>query len=52
MVKTNDTVIFDQNKLVILVFKKDSVVDLKAIRFFKSNSIQKTAVIDPRFLRP
>jgi hypothetical protein len=46
MVKTSDTVIFDQNKLVILVFKKDSVVDLKLSDFAKA-TIQKTATIDP-----
>jgi hypothetical protein len=46
MVKTSDTVIFDQNKLVILVFKKDSVVDLKISDFTKA-TIQKTAAIDP-----
>ena len=33
IVKTNDTVVFDQNKLVILVFKKDSIVDLKMTDF-------------------
>lgn len=46
MVKTSNTVIFDQNKLVILVFKKDSVVDLKLSDFAKA-TIQKTATIDP-----
>lgn len=46
MVKTSDTVIFDQNKLVILVFKKDSVVDLKLSDFTKA-TIQKIATIDP-----
>lgn len=45
-VKTNDTVVFDQNKLVILVFKKDSVVDLKLSDFSKA-TIQKTATIEP-----
>ncbi|HEX7492595.1 MAG TPA: hypothetical protein VF346_00110, partial [Bacteroidales bacterium] len=46
VVKTSDTVLFDQNKLVILVFKKDSVVDLKLSDFTKA-TIQKTAIIDP-----
>ena len=46
IVKTNDTVVFDQNKLVILVFKKDSVVDLKLTDFSKG-TIQRTATIDP-----
>ena len=46
VVKTSDTVVFDQNKLVILVFKKDSVVDLKLSDFTKA-TIQKTATIDP-----
>jgi hypothetical protein len=46
MVKTTDTVVFDQNKLVILVFKKDSVVDLKLSDFSKA-TIQKTATIKP-----
>jgi hypothetical protein len=46
MVKTSDTVIFDQNKLVILVFKKESVVDLLLSDFSKA-TIQKTATIDP-----
>ena len=46
MVKTSDTVIFDLNKLVILVFKKESVVDLKLSDFSKA-TIQKTATIDP-----
>jgi hypothetical protein len=46
MVKTNDTVTFDQNKLVILVFKKDDVIDLTQSDFAKA-TIQKTATIDP-----
>jgi hypothetical protein len=48
VVKKSDTVVFDQNKLVILVFKKDSVVDLKLSDFTKA-TIQKTATIDPNF---
>ena len=47
IVKTNETVVFDQNKLVILVFKKDSVVDLKLTDFSKGTLIQKIAAIDP-----
>lgn len=47
VVKTNDTVVFDQDKLVILVFRKDSVVDLKMTDFSKGTLIQKTATIDP-----
>jgi hypothetical protein len=47
MVKASDTVIFDQNKLVILVFKKDSVVDLKLSDFSKGTVIYKTATITP-----
>ena len=46
IVKTNDTVVFDQNKLVILVFKKDSVIDLKLTDFSKG-TIVRTATIDP-----
>lgn len=46
IVKTNDTVVFDQNKLVILVFKKDSIVDLK-LTDFSEGTIQRTATIDP-----
>jgi len=46
VVKKSDTVVFDQNKLVILVFKKDSVVDLKLSDFTKA-TILKTATIDP-----
>jgi hypothetical protein len=45
-VKTSDTVVFDQDKLVILVFKKDSVIDLKLSDFTKA-TIQKTATIEP-----
>ena len=47
MVKASDTVTFDQNKLVILVFKKDSVVDLKLSDFSKGTVIYKTATITP-----
>ena len=46
IVKTNDTVVFDQNKLVILVFKKDSVIDLKLTDFSKG-TIQRTATFGP-----
>lgn len=33
MVKSNDTLVFDQNNFVKLVFKKDSVIDLKLTDF-------------------
>ena len=46
MVKPNDTVVFDQFKLVTLVFKKDSIVDLKPTDFTKA-TIVKTATIEP-----
>ena len=46
MVKASDTVVFDQNKLVTLVFRKDSVVDLKLSDFAKG-TVVKTATIDP-----
>jgi hypothetical protein len=46
MVKPTDTIVFDQNKLVTLIFKKDSIVDLKLSDFAKG-TIVKTAVIDP-----
>ncbi len=45
IVKTNDTVLFDQNNLVILVFKKDSLVNLTMDDF--SKGVQKTATIEP-----
>ena len=47
IVKTNDTIMFDQNKLLLLVFTKNSVVDLKLSDFVKGSLIQKTAVIAP-----
>jgi hypothetical protein len=46
MVKPNDTLIFDQNKLVTIVFKKDSIVDLLPTDFSKG-TIVRTAQIDP-----
>jgi len=46
MVKPTDTIVFDQNKLVTLIFKKDSIVDLKLSDFSKG-TIVKTAIIDP-----
>jgi len=46
-VKSNDTVVFDQNKFVTLVFKKNSVVDLKLTDFTKGSVIKKTAIINP-----
>src|SRR5664279_3367185 len=47
IVKTNDTIMFDQNKLLLLVFTKNSIVDLKLSDFVKGSLIQKTAVIAP-----
>ena len=47
IVKTSDTVIFDKNKLVIIVYKKDSVVDLKLTDFSKGVLPQMTAIIAP-----
>lgn len=46
IVKPNDTITFDQNKLLIFVFKKNSIVDLKLADFVKG-VIQKTAPIPP-----
>ncbi|TAL76031.1 MAG: hypothetical protein EPN88_03135 [Bacteroidetes bacterium] len=34
MVKSGDTVVFDQNKFVKIIFKKDSVIDLKMADFY------------------
>src|SRR5450759_2853560 len=42
VVKSSDTVVFDKDKMVLLVFKKDSVIDLKLSDFTKA-TIQKTA---------
>lgn len=39
MVKSNDTVVFDQNKFVKLVFKKDSLIDLKMADFYDLNNM-------------
>jgi|ERR1035437_4673693 hypothetical protein len=47
ILKSNDTVVYDQDKFVTLVFKKDSVVDLKLSDFSKGTLIQRTAVINP-----
>ena len=46
VVKASDTVTFDQNKLVILVFKRDSVIDLKLSDFSKGTLVHKTAIIE------
>jgi hypothetical protein len=46
VVKSSDTVVFDQNKFVTLIFKKDSIVDLKLADFTKATLV-KTAIIDP-----
>jgi len=45
-VKPNDTLVFDQNKLVTFIIKKDSIVDLQITDFTKG-TIVKTAAIDP-----
>jgi hypothetical protein len=47
IVKANDTIFFDQNNLLTLVFKKNSIIDLKLADFVKGIAIQKTAVIPP-----
>jgi hypothetical protein len=47
MVKANDTVVFDQNKFVTIIFKKDSVVDLTLADFSKGILAQQTATIEP-----
>jgi transcription antitermination factor NusG len=46
VVKQNDTVRFDQNQLVTLVFKQDSIIDMKPSDFSKG-TVVKTAPIDP-----
>jgi hypothetical protein len=45
-VKPNDTIVFDQNKLVTFIFKKESIIDLKATDFAKG-TVVKTALIEP-----
>lgn len=53
MMKSGDTVVFDQDKFVKLVFKKDSVIDLKLTDFIalkKGFLVQLTATIDPQTL--
>lgn len=47
IVKANDTVVFDQNKFVTLVFKKDSVIDLNLSDFSKGTLIKENATIEP-----
>jgi hypothetical protein len=47
ILKSNDTVVYGQDKFVTLVFKEDSVVDLKLSDFSKGSLIQRTAVINP-----
>jgi len=47
IVKTNDTIMFDQNKLLLLVFTRNSIIDLKLSDFAKSATIHKVAVILP-----
>jgi hypothetical protein len=46
MVKVSDTVTVDQNNLVVLVFKKDSMINLKLSDFSKGPVVLKTANID------
>ena len=50
-VKPNDTIVFDQNKLVTFVFKKESIIDLKATDFAKG-TVVKTALIEPGSFNP
>lgn len=45
MVKVNDTITYDQNKLLTFIFRKSSVVDIKLTDFTKG--ILKTAIIQP-----
>jgi hypothetical protein len=48
IVKSSDTVVFDdQSKFVTIIFKKDSVVDLKLTDFSKGILPQLTATIEP-----
>jgi hypothetical protein len=46
VVKKSDTVVFDQNKFVTLVFKKDKIIDLNLSDFSKG-TIKMTATIEP-----
>lgn len=46
MVKASDTVVFDQNKLVTFVFRRESVVNLKMSDFTKTTPVA-TASIHP-----
>jgi hypothetical protein len=39
IVKSNDTVVFDQNNFVKIIFKKDSVLDLKMADFYDLNNM-------------
>ena len=39
MVKSNDTLVFDQNKFLTIVFKKDSVINLKLTDYFDLNNM-------------
>jgi hypothetical protein len=47
IVKTNDTVVFDKNNLVILVFKRDNIINLSMSDFSKGTLDTKTATIEP-----
>jgi hypothetical protein len=47
IVKSSDKVVFDQNKFVTIVFRNDSVVNLKLPDFSKGTLTQMTAHIEP-----
>ena len=47
MVKSNDTVTFDMNKLVVLVFRRDSIINLTMNDFSMGTGFQQTAIIEP-----
>lgn len=48
IVKKNDTIRFDQNNFVTIVFRKDALVDLKLTDFVKGTFVQATAPITPQ----
>jgi hypothetical protein len=45
-VKSNDTIVYGPDKFVTLIFRKDSIVDLKLSDFSKGTLVTKTATID------
>jgi hypothetical protein len=47
IVKTNDTIVFDNNKLLTFIFRNNSIIDLKLSDFAKGIVLKKTATIDP-----